>query len=1081
MDPVPQRKPRVELAPNGSLHLLRTVAELVSSHTPVADLWPLIAEPVAALLAAERVVIALRAADRDRIAFDSALVPIAPAVVDAEDALAAEVIARGETIARSDDDGVSVGTPIRFANTVLGAVVLHRVHADLSLIPLLESCALYFGARVHNDGALEATRHYAKLALVDSLTGIANRRKFDDALETEWARARRDGTCLAIVMLDIDCFKSFNDRYGHQAGDLCLQQVAHALASCMQRPADLVARYGGEEFAALFPSTDIAGATALAERLRAAIVQLKISHRESSLDTVSLSAGVAAAYATADLSAADLLAKADAALYDAKIAGRNRVVASEYISHAQPAERVPAMPRSNLPVPLAPLVGRVMELAELRALLAVHRLVTVVGGGGIGKTRLALHVANDVAAAYPDGAWFVDLASIADPSLVTRVIGGVFGDGALAAVVEPDELARHLATKRALIVIDNCEHLLHAMAGVVAALMHGCPALRIIATSREPLGIVGEARYRLPLLSLPPPDRALTAREALQADSVALFCERARAVRPSFFIDDANAPLVATIVRRLDGIALAIELAAARVDGAALETLAARLDQRFRLLTAGDPSALPRQRTMRATLDWSYDLLSETEQMLVRRLSVFAGAFGLEAAETICVGENLAAMDIADLHASLVRKSLVVDDAGDGVSFTLLESVRAYGREKLVAAGEADLLARRHALYYADLADRAIEAYTVVATRDWLASAERHRPNYRAAIEWALGARNDIVIGARLAAALLSSLGDRDADEGIRWVQEALDVLAPGAYTSIEAQLCLRLANSGHALSSERLREAAERAVTLYRTLDEPRCRAHALRILAQVLYWYFPREREDARALAEEAIEIARSSGDQITIAYALKTLALMLDLSDIEGKRALMEESLALSRRFGNDQQIGSVLSWMSEMEFVAGEDVVRALGYGRAALRYAETSGSRMRLEISAANLAIYAAGAGEWKMAIAAAARALRLSLESRTAAGVTWAIQGLACAAAGREDHALAARLLAFCDARCGTLHSPRQADQCEDVSARRLRLRLAAAMSPADLSAELQAGSELNEETAVAEALALVRADGATL
>jgi hypothetical protein len=330
-----------------------------------------------------------------------------------------------------------------------------------------------------------------------------------------------------------------------------------------------------------------------------------------------------------------------------------------------------------------------------------------------------------------------------------------------------------------------------------------------------------------------------------------------------------------------------------------------------------------------------------------------------------------------------------------------------------------------------------------------------------------------VVLGARLAAALLSSLGDRDTDEGIRWAQEARTLLEPGAHPSIEAHLCLRLANSGHALTSDRMREAAERAVALYRTLDEPARFAHALRIAAQVLYWYFPREREEARELAAEAIEVARSSGDQLSIAYALKTLALMLDLDDIEGKRELMEESLALSRRFGNDQQIGSVLSWMSEMEFAAGADTVRALGYGRAALRYAETSGSRMRLEISAANLAIYAAGAGEWTMAIAAATRALRLSLESRTAAGITWAIQALACAAAGLEDYGRAARLLAFCDARCGTLHSPRQADQGEDISARRLRVRLSAAMNAADLGRELQAGSELSEDEAVAAALVL--------
>jgi diguanylate cyclase (GGDEF)-like protein len=1076
MDFVTPRLPRSTEQPQ-RLEVLRALAELLSSDEPVAGRWALIAEPIAEMLEAERVVIALRDVETngERIVFDSQVAIELPESEVPEGSLARAVLERGETIARSEGGSVAAGAPIRFGNAVLGAIVLYRVHADLTQLPLLESSALYLGSRIQSEGALQATRQFARLALIDGLTGVANRRKFDDALEAEWSRARREGTCLAVVMIDIDYFKSFNDNYGHQAGDLCLQQVARALAECMQRPADLFARYGGEEFVALLPSTDIAGATALAERLRGALARIRVSHSGSSLGYVTLSAGVAAAYVGADATALDLVAKADAALYDAKIAGRNRVVTNDYVSHTQPAERVAGALRRNLPVPLAPLVGRHREVAEIRALAGGHRLVTVVGVGGIGKTRVTLHVARDLAADMPDGAWFVDLAAIEDPALVIRAFAGMFGEASRSVVASTDALVRKLASKNALIVVDNCEHLLEEAASVIRAIVHGAPGVRVIATSREPLGIIGEARYRLPLLSLPPAGRELRAVDALRADAVALFTERARAVRPNFSIDDANATLVATIVRRLDGIALAIELAAARVDGTGLETLAARLDQRFRLLTGGENGALPRQRTMRATLDWSFDLLSDVERAVFRRLAIFAGAFSLDAAVATCAGDGVSAADITDVVAILMRKSLVADDGNDVTPYVLLESMRAYGREKLADAGETDVVARRHAAFYADLADRAVEAYNSMPTHDWLATAERHRPNYRAALEWTLRVRNDPVLGGRLAAALIASLGDRESDEGIQWVEEALAQIEPDAHPSIEAHLSLRLANSGHALAADRMRSAAERAVTLYRTLDEPARQSHAVRILAQILYWYFPRERDLAKSLAEEAIEIARSGGDQLSIAYALKTLALMLDLSDIEGKRELMEESLALSRRFGNDQQIGSVLSWMSEMEFVAGEDVVRALGYGRAALRYAETSGSRMRLEISAANLAIYAAGAGDWPMAIATATRALRLSVESRSASGLTWAIQALACAAAGLEDYPRAARLLAFCDARCGTLHSPRQADQCEEVSARRLRVRLAAALAPADLGRELQAGSELTEDEAIGEALTLER------
>jgi diguanylate cyclase (GGDEF)-like protein len=1045
------------------MHFLRTVAELLSSDAPIAELWPLCSAPIAALLDAERMLVALLDGTGEQIVFDSSLGERPPDARVPAGSIAADVLARGETVARSDGDAVSVGVPIRFGSGLLGTVVLDGVHADLTLIPLLESCALYLGACIHSESARAATQRYAKLALIDALTEVANRRKFDETLETEWARSRREGTSLALVMLDIDYFKAFNDNYGHQAGDLCLQQVARALAECAQRPTDLFARYGGEEFVVLLPSTNVDGATALAERLRALLARLNIAHNGSSLGHVSLSAGVAAAIPRETASAADLIAAADAALYDAKIAGRNRIVTRDYVSDAEPAERVPHAVRTNLPLALTSLVGRTSEAAELSALLEAERLVTVVGAGGTGKTRLTLHVAREQLDAFPDGVWLVELAALTDPALVTGAVASAFRASVDAGPAGLDTLVRVLAAKRALIVVDNCEHVLDEAARVIAALVRGCGGLRIVATSREPLGIGGETRYRLPLLT--------------EADAVALFAERARAVRRAFAVDEANAGTVATIVRRLDGVALAIELAAARLEGAGLETLAAQLDQRFRVLTGGDRGALPRQHTMRATFDWSFDLLTDAERTLFRRLAVFAGTFTLDAATAVCASDGVAAADIFDLLVTLVRKSLVVDVAGGSEGFTLLESLRAYGREKLDEAGEVEVLAHRHAAHYADVAEQSGDVYVATPTREWLATAERNLPNHRAALEWSLAARNDVVLGARLAAALALSLGDNAADEGVRWLEAGLAALEPGAHPSIEAQICKRLANSVRALPANRLREMGERSVALYRTIDERANFAHALRVLAQALCLYFPRERRTANALAQEAIAVARSSGDVLSLAYALKTRALTLDAAEIARKREHLEESLTLFRRHGNDQQIGSVLTWMSEMEFSAGEHV-RALGYGRAALRYSEASGSRSRLEVAAANLAIYAGSAGDWPTAIRAGSKALRVSCEAHSVAGITWAIQGLAAVACGLGDPRRAARLLAFCDARCGTLHPPRQSDQCEDVAARRLRVRLAAALAPSILGGELAAGALLTEEEAVAEALDIERGAG---
>jgi diguanylate cyclase (GGDEF)-like protein len=1061
-----------EFDPALRMHYLRTVAQLLSTDAPVAGLWPRLAAPIAALLDAERVMVVVRGAAGERVVFDSR--DAGPPADDAVPAggIAAGVLASGETVARSETDAVALGVPIRFGSTLLGAIVLGGVRADLTLIPLLESCALYVGARIHSESAIEATQRNAELALVDALTGIANRRKFDETLETEWARARREGAPIALVMIDIDYFKAFNDSYGHQAGDLCLQQVARALAECAQRPTDLFARYGGEEFVALLPSTDVDGATAFGERLRAALGRLNIAHSGSSLGHVSLSAGVAAARPRDAAPPAELIAAADAALYDAKIAGRNRVVTRNYVSDSEPAERVSALARTNLPLTLSSLVGRHAEIAELRALLAEQRLVSVVGAGGTGKTRLTLHVAAEYTAAMRDGVWLVELAAVNDPARVAGAFAGALGAGVPTGPPGIEALVRLFAAKHALLVVDNCEHVLAETARVIAALARTCPGLHIVATSREPLGITGEIRYRLPLLSLPPPDPNLRAADALASDAVALFVERARAVRRTFALDDTNAATVATIVRRLDGIALAIELAAARLEATGLETLGTRLDQRFRVLTGGDRGALPRQRTLRATFDWSFDLLTEAERTLFRRLAIFAGPFTIDAATATCAGEAVSTAEVFDLLIALVRKSLAVDDTGGTDGFVLLESLRAYGREKLAEAGESEVLARRHAAYYADLADQAGHAYAGTPTREWLASAERHLTNYRAALAWSLDARRDVVLGARLAASLALSLGDNAAEEGVRWLQTALDALPAGMHPSIEAQVWLRLAGSVRALPANALREAAERAVAFYRTLDERANLAHALRALAQTLCWYFRREREAADTFAQEAIAVARSSGDPLTLAYALRTRALAMDAGAVDEKREHLEESLTLFRRYGNEQQIGSALTWMSEMEFSAGEEV-RALGYGRAALRYAEASGSRSRLEVSAANLAIYAASAGDWATAVRTGTRALRVAAEARSAAGITWSVQALASVAAGLDEPRRAARLLGFCDARCGTLHAPRQAEQCEDISARRLRVRLAAVLDPATIGGELETGAQLAEDEAIAEALAV--------
>jgi predicted ATPase/DNA-binding winged helix-turn-helix (wHTH) protein len=392
------------------------------------------------------------------------------------------------------------------------------------------------------------------------------------------------------------------------------------------------------------------------------------------------------------------------------VAGRGYIfVAPVAREHQQEIAVLPKRPvgGGNLPTQLTRVIGRAEVIATVVTRIAQQRLLTIVGPGGIGKTTVAVAAARALGGSYPDGVWFVGLASLQDPALLPTAISAVLGS-APGVGDALSSLVAWLWDKRALIILDSCEHVISAAEATADAVLKTAPQVAVLATSREPLRAEGEWLLRLPSLAVPPETGGLTAAEALSFSAVELFNERATATLDSFILADDNIPIALEICRRLDGVPLAIELAAAQLDVLGVRDLAARLDDRLAMLTRGRRTALPRQQTLRATIDWSYGLLSEDEQRFFRALGIFTGGFTVEAAAAVVLDAVKTPCDAIDRLADLVAKSLVVADvSGAQPRFRLLETTRAYAIEKLDESGERERLARRRAEYYCDLLERA--------------------------------------------------------------------------------------------------------------------------------------------------------------------------------------------------------------------------------------------------------------------------------------------------------------------------------------------------------------------------------------
>jgi predicted ATPase/transcriptional regulator with XRE-family HTH domain len=666
---------------------------------------------------------------------------------------------------------------------------------------------------------------------------------------------------------------------------------------------------------------------------------------------------------------------------------------------------------NNLPIARTTFVGRDHDVAEVEQLLDRHRLLTLVGSGGVGKTRLAIQVGTELLDRYPDGVWFVDFAPITDPELVASVVAQALGMSQHRGHPIDKAIPAWLKGKHVLLIFDNAEHVLETTAALAEAILSTTKDVRILATSRQGLNISGEAVHQVPPLAVPAETAGLNAAEALRYDAVPLFVDRATAADTRFVFTDDNAAIVAEICRRLDGIPLAIELAAARVTVLSISNLARRLDERFKLLTGGSRNALPRQKTLSALIDWSYDLLPARERLLFVRLGIFAGGFGLNAATAVCGSDGLDESEIFDLLTSLRDKSLVVADTrGEQERYRLLESTAAYALEKLIASGRREYLARQHAEYFRERAEGADEPSGSASKSAWLAAMELELDNYRAALEWALTRENDAVLGGAIVGALGALWSDAGlVAEGRYWIQLALPRVSQAEHPKIAA--ALQLALSG--LSDGKPRhEAAALAMQLYESVGDLRAAARARRMHGFALYQMG--RLDEAREAISQALTAL--SGDTWHAAENLNLLAIIeMSRGDLHASRELYAQSLARMKALGDELGTARALGNMAELAFAMG-DPEQALRLTNEAL---ELASLRKHL-LSASwynNAAAYCLALGDVAGAREPAREALRLAGERRQEAFIAIALQHLALIAALDGDARCAARLLGYVDAR----------------------------------------------------------------
>jgi non-specific serine/threonine protein kinase len=706
----------------------------------------------------------------------------------------------------------------------------------------------------------------------------------------------------------------------------------------------------------------------------------------------------------------------------------------EWIKRDSTQPRLPEASLTNLPIPITHFVGRQNEMARIKDLLATHRIVTLTGAGGSGKTRLAIQVATSLVESFKDGVWWTDLSALIDGTLIVPTAAQALGVPPVPNESPLQSLCRFLYSRELLLVLDNCEHLITACAQLADTLLTACPHLKMLTTSREALGLLGERIYHVPTLSLPDPLHLPSTELLVSYESIRLFVERAAAVSRDFSLTALNAPAVVEVCRRLDGMPLAIELAAARVRSLSVEQIEARLDDRFNLLTAGSRTALPRQQTLHATLDWSYTLLSEPEQVLFRRLSVFAGGWTLEAAEAVAVGVMSGLLHsptpTLDLITRLIDKSLVVaEDRNNEARYHMLETVRQYGRDKLEQAGERQVMQNRHLEFFLKLAEEAEPHLTGADREAWLVRLESDHDNLRAALEWT-ETTTDQRSRLRLAGALAWFWGFRNyASEGVRWLERALE---KGGQASIEciaeeralrAKALLGLGLVGWGIEEgNTTRVRLEESIALYEELGDRRRLAHSLLILGNFVGTgegqfaaarpFLEQSLILLRTLLREGPASGRQAEDRWWLAYALNRLGEVIHHNDLEGARPILEEGLALAHELGDQWLIGQGLMTLGSVQTKLGD---WASGHARfeEALDLFRHVDSKRNIGWALGSLGDIARYRGEYQEAARFYEDGLSFYRAGDDSDGISWMLYSLGCLALRDGEVRRAAEL--FCE------------------------------------------------------------------